>query len=169
MIVRLIVSIAILFTLSLLSASWLSVISILGARPDLGLLAVTWLAYRNGPVEGSSAAFLSGLFDDAMSAAPLGFNAAIKTLIAWIASFLHGSVHLDRIIMPVFVGAAATLLKAAWTTFLALLFGGTLESYNFAGRKLWIEVGYNAFLAPILFALLGVIFNIVDARRHGPK
>ncbi len=169
MIFQMLISIVVLIGLSLVSATWLSAISIFGARPDLGLLAVVWLAYRNGPIEGSSAAFVSGLFDDAMSAAPLGFNAAVKTMVAWIASFLHGSVHLDRILMPFLVGAAATFIKALWSTMLSFLFGGKLESYDFMGRALYIEAAYNAVLAPILFAVLGGIFSLIDAHRHGSK
>jgi len=166
MIARLVVSVLILFGLSLVQATWLPAIAILGAHPDLGLLTVVWLAYRNGPVEGCSSAFISGLIDDAMSASPLGFNALVKTATAWIASLLHGSVHIDRVLMPVLLGATATIAKALMTTVLAFLFGGRLESYDFAGRVLWVEAGYNAVLAPILFALLGGIFAMVDSRRR---
>ncbi|HUX36899.1 MAG TPA: rod shape-determining protein MreD [Rectinemataceae bacterium] len=166
MMLRLVVSVVILVGLSLIQATWLPSIAILGARPDLGLLAVVWLAYRNGPVEGSAAGFISGLVDDAMSAAPFGFNAAVKTLSAWLASFLHGSIQLDRVIMPVLLGAATTLFKAVWSTFLALLFGNQLASYDFGGRILWVETAYNAVLAPILFAILGGIFSIVDSKRR---
>jgi len=169
MMVRLIFSIILLAGISLISATWIPAIAILGVRPDLGLLAVVWLAYRTGPVEGSSVAFVSGLIDDAMSAAPLGFNAAVKTMMAWIASFLHGSVHLDRILLPFLLGAGSTVIKALWSTFLSLLFGGRLRSYDFAGKTLWIEVGYNAVLAPLLFAILGGLFSLVENRRRGSK
>ena len=166
---RLIFSVILLAALSLVSATWMPSVAILGVRPDLGLLAIVWIAYRTGPIEGSSAAFVSGLIDDAMSSAPLGFNAAVKTMMAWIASFLHGSVHIDRILMPFFIGAGSTILKALWSTFLAFLFGGRLRSYDFAGKNLWIEVGYNAVLAPVLFALLGAAFSFVENRRRGSK
>lgn len=169
MMLRLIFSIILLAAISLVSATWVPAIAVLGVRPDLGLLTVVWLAYRTGPVQGSSAAFASGLIDDAMSAAPLGFNAAIKTMMAWVASFLHGSIQLDRILMPFFIGAGATLLKALWSSFLALLFGGRLRAYDFAGRMLWIEVAYNALLAPLLFAILGGMFTFIENRRHGSK
>lgn len=166
MMLRVLLSILLLGILSLVQATWLGPVAILGVRPDLGLLAVVWLAYRNGPVEGCSSAFVSGLIDDALSAAPFGFNAAVKTLGAWLASFLHGAVQLDHVLMPLLLGAGATLFKALWASFLALLFGGRLETYDFAGRLLWIEVGYNALVAPFLFALLGLLFSLVDARRR---
>ena len=166
MMLRLLISVGILVGLSLVQATWLPAIAILGAKPDLGLLAAVWFAYRNGPVEGCSAAFISGLVDDAMSAAPLGFNAAVKTMAAWLSSFLHSSVQLDRFLMPLLLAAGATVFKAVFSSLLSILFGGGLESYDLAGRVLWIEVGYNAVLAPFLFAVLGWIFTLVDSRRR---
>lgn len=167
MMLRLTVSIVLLVGLSLIQAAWLSPIAILGVRPDLGLLAVAWLSYRNGPVEGSSVAFVTGLIDDAMSAAPLGFNAAVKTLCGWLVSFLHGSVHLDRFLMPLLLGTGVTVFKGLWVGLLAILFGGRIEAYDLAGRTFWIEVAYNAIAAPVLFLVLSGIFSLVDGRRRG--
>lgn len=155
----------ILIALTLVQTTWLAPIAIFGARPDLGLLAMVWMAYRNGPVVGVSSGFISGLVDDVMSAAPLGFSAFIKSLLSWAASFLHGSIELDRVLMPMLLGAASTLAKAGASLFLGLMFKTSVETYDLLGRRFWVEVAYNALLAPLLFLLLGLLFRLIDGER----
>jgi rod shape-determining protein MreD len=159
MIGKIALSALLLCACSLIQSTWLGPLAILGVKPDLGLITLIWLAYRNGPVEGTSAAFVSGLIDDTISAAPFGLNAFTKTLIAWFASFLHGAIYLDHFILPAILGASATFAKAGISILLAMVFSGTTEAYDLLGKLFWIETAYNACLAPILFAVLGLSLN----------
>lgn len=162
MIMSLLTSLVLLVTLTLVDSTWMSSLAILGAKPDLGLLTVIWLSYRRGPLVGTSASFVSGLVDDALSSAPLGFGAFIKTLVAWLSSFLHGSLQLDHVFMPLLLGAGMTLVKALATIFLALLFGGQVASYDLLSRVLWVEVAYTALLAPLFFSLLDGLSALIQ-------
>jgi rod shape-determining protein MreD len=166
MILRIALNVAVLVGITLIQTTWLSAIALFGAKPDLGLLAVVWMAYRHGPVIGSSAAFISGLIDDAVSAAPLGFNAFVKGVVAWASSFLHGALEFDRILMPLLLGAVATLLKAFAALFLHTLFGGGIETYDLLSSILWTEVAYNAVLAPVLFWFLRIAYDLVEGTRR---
>ncbi len=146
---------------SFIQSTWLGAIAILGVVPDLALVALIWISYKNGLVEGPVSGFLSGLAEDAISAAPFGFNAFVKTLVAALAGLLHGSFYIDRLLFPFVLGVAGTLAKAVGAGFLALLFGGGLQSYDFLGRSLWLEAAYNGVAAPIVFLLLGLARSLL--------
>jgi len=159
MILRLLAGSLVLMAVTLIQTTWVSAVAILGAKPDLPLIVLVWLAYRDGPVLGSSLGFISGLMDDVLSSAPLGFGAFVKTAVAWISSLLHGAMHLDHFLMPLLLGATMTVAKALASLLLTILFRGNLESYDFLSRIFWIEVGYNALVAPAVFFALELAFK----------
>jgi rod shape-determining protein MreD len=146
-------------------STWLHAIAILGVIPDIGLLVLVWVSYRNGLVAGPAAGFLAGLAEDFLSASPLGFHAFVKTAVASAAALLHGSFFIDRLVMPVALGIAGTLAKAIAAGALALLFGQDLHSYSPFERTLWIETAYNGVLAPIVFLLLAPLSRVLVAER----
>jgi len=142
-------------------STWFGAIAILGVVPDLGMIILIWVSYRNGPVEGPVAGFLAGFIEDFLSAAPLGYNAFLKTAVAFLTSLLHGSFAIDRVFLPFVMGFAGTVAKAASAEALAWLFKGALHSYSLASRVFWIEAALNAILSPIIFALLGLIKRLL--------
>ncbi|HRY55793.1 MAG TPA: rod shape-determining protein MreD [Spirochaetia bacterium] len=146
-------------------STWLSSIALLGVTPDLALLLLIWISYKNGIVEGPCAGFLSGLAEDFLSAAPLGFNAFVKTAVATCAGFLHGVFFIDRVVLPFVLGALGTLAKALAAGFLAILFSGKLRGYDFLGKELWIEAAYNGLAAPFLFLLLSPLKRLLVTER----
>jgi rod shape-determining protein MreD len=151
----------------LVQSTWFGSIAVLGVIPDLSLVILLWISYKNGIVEGPVAGFLSGLAEDFISAAPLGFNAFVKTAVASATALLHGSFYIDRIILPFVLGFVGTLLKAVAAELLSLFFGDKVRSYAFLERVLWIEAAYNGVLGPIVFFLLSPLKKIlVTSRGH---
>jgi rod shape-determining protein MreD len=146
-------------------STWFGAISILGVVPDLGMIILIWVAYRNGMVEGPVSGFLAGFVEDFLSAAPLGYNAFLKTIVASVASLLHGSFAIDRVFLPIAMGFTGTITKALSAEALALLFKGNLHSYSFTSRVFWIEAAYNAALAPIVFALLSLTKGLLITKQ----
>lgn len=160
--IRSIIFSSILLILSgLVQSTWFGAISVFGAIPDLSLVILVWLSYKNGPVEGPVSGFIAGFAEDCISASPLGFHAFIKTLVAAIAGLLHGSFYIDRIFLPFVMGALATLMKALGASFLVLIFGMKMQTYNFLDRILWVEVAYNGLIAPVVFLLLGLLRKVL--------
>lgn len=155
------VSTALIVLLSLVQSTWLGSIAILGVVPDLGLLVLIWVSYKNGLVEGPASGFIAGLLEDAISAAPLGFNAFLKTVIAWAVGLLHGSFYIDRIFLPILLGAGATILKALASLLLGLLFDNRVQVYDLLGSAIWIEAAYNGLLAPFVFLLLSTMRKLL--------
>lgn len=153
---------------TLLQSTWLHAIAVYAVIPDLALLVVVYVSFQNVRTEGIATGFISGLMQDFISSAPLGFNAFVRTVISFGFNLISGSFYIDRILMPMLFGATATLLKALATAVLALAFPAFIHGYDFLDRILWIETAYNAVLAPVLFFLLGLLKPLfVTARNRG--
>jgi rod shape-determining protein MreD len=148
-----------------IQSTWLGAIALFGVVPDIGLLALIWVSYRNGPVAGPASGFLSGLAEDFLSASPLGFNAFIKTAVASVASLLHGSFFIDKLLLPMVLGVGGTLVKAIAAGLLFLLFGSGMHAYSVADRILWIEAAYNGLLAPVVFFILAPLARLLATER----
>jgi rod shape-determining protein MreD len=129
-------------------------ISFLKVIPDLALCILVFSAYVNGTMPGQLSGFFSGLLLDFLSAAPLGMNCFVRTLIGALAGIFKGALFLDMFIMPVILCALATLIKAFIIYILHIIFGSSVPFYSFSSSILWIELGLNCLSAPLLFFLL---------------
>ena len=139
---------------SLLQSTIFSHIAFFKAVPDLALIIIVYCAYINGSMPGQITGFFSGIFTDLISAAPLGLNSLIRTIIGALAGIFKGAFFLDFFLLPMILCASATLLKAVIMFFLHLIFPASIPSYPLAAPVLWVELGLNTFIAPFLFALL---------------
>jgi rod shape-determining protein MreD len=160
-----VLSTALLIGCSFAQAAWLGGIAILGVVPDISIVVLIWISYVNGPVAGPFTGFFAGIVEDLTSAAPLGFHAFVKTVVAALAALLHGSFFIDRFLLPIMLGALGTIVKALTAGVLALLFGGKIHSYSFVDRMLWIEVAYNGLIAPLVFFLLSPLKRALATER----
>ncbi len=154
MVRRWLLSFGLVSLLIVVQSTWLDYISVYSVVPDLSLIAVVYIAFKSPSLQGQSVGFAAGLLQDGVSAAPFGLNAFIKTAVAWLANLLSGKFYIDRLLMPAIFGFAATLAKAVYLAALSMFFAGKVFSYDFLDRVLWIEAGYNAVAAPILFLAL---------------
>lgn len=154
MVRRWLLSFGLVSLLIVVQSTWLDYIAVYSVVPDLSLIAVVYIAFKSPSLQGQSVGFAAGLLQDGVSAAPFGLNAFIKTAVAWLANLLSGKFYIDRLLIPVIFGFAATLAKAVYLAALSTFFAGKVFSYDFLDRVLWIEAGYNAVAAPILFLAL---------------
>jgi rod shape-determining protein MreD len=168
MIRSILVSTILLVACSFAQSTWFGAIAVFGIIPDVGLLVLIWVSYRNGRVEGPISGFLSGFAEDFISAAPLGFHAFIKTAVSASASLLHGTFYIDKLLLPMALGFTGTLAKALAAGVLYLFFGSKIHVYSFLDSPLWLEAAYNALLAPLVFLLLGPLsrFLVTERRRR---
>lgn len=142
--------------LSLVTATVITNLFFLPVMPDLVLIVVVYISFMNSSIAGSTCGFISGLLLDFLSAAPIGLNAFTKACTGFITGKFSGSFNLNRIFIPSIMVIAATLLKAALTSLLSLLFGTPILAYNPIGSLFWMEVFLNALIASPLFALLSL-------------
>jgi rod shape-determining protein MreD len=150
---------------SYVQSTWLGAIAVFGVVPDLALVVLIWVSYKNGLVEGPASGFIAGFAEDFLSAAPLGFNAFVKTFVATAAGFLHGVFFIDRIVLPFALGAIGTLVKALAAGFLSLVFSGKVQCYDVLDRVLWIEAAYNGVAAPFVFLILSPLKRLLMTER----
>jgi rod shape-determining protein MreD len=150
----------------ILQSTLLSRLAFYHAVPDLALGVLVFCAYVNGTMTGQLTGFFSGLLLDFLSAAPLGLNAFIRTLIGAAGGRMNGTFFLDGVFLPMALCAAATMVKAALYFFLNLLFSGSVPAYSPAGPALWVELLLNIFTAPFLFGLLKLFKPLLVGRRE---
>jgi len=149
---------------SLLQSTILSHLAIYRAVPDLALGIIVYCAYVNGSTSGQLSGFFSGILSDLLSAAPLGLNSLIRTVIGAVTGMMKGAFFLDFLFLPMALCAAATLLKALIVLALHLIFLGVIPAYQFASPTLWVELALNTVSAPFLFALLKRFNSLLLAR-----
>jgi rod shape-determining protein MreD len=154
MIRSVVLSTLLLVACSFAQSTWFGGIAIFGVVPDISLIVLIWVSYKNGLVEGPATGFLSGLAEDFLSSSPLGFHAFVKTAVASLTALLHGSFFIDRLVLPLVLGVAGTLAKALTAFLLYILFGSVIHIYSIVDRVLWIEAAYNGLISPLVFLAL---------------
>jgi rod shape-determining protein MreD len=162
-----ILSVAIAGGIALLQSTVLDFISIVGVHPDLVLIVVVFVAHRNGSMFGQLAGLGSGVALDLMGNSPLGLYALIYTVVGSVFGITRGKMFVDPVFMPVLFAVVGLLLKALIGVVIAGLFGidgisDTLFSASYA-----FEIGYTAFVCPVVFALLRLVGPLQPERRRG--
>jgi rod shape-determining protein MreD len=158
MVKRIILGIFIILVAALLQSTILSRLALsIYAVPDLALVILVYIAYANGAMAGQITGFFSGFFLDFLSAAPLGLHAFTRTLAGALAGFLKDTFYLDYFFIPMALSAGATVFKALLYFLLHLLFRDAVPMYDIFALTLWVELGMNTLLAPLIFALLRLL------------
>jgi rod shape-determining protein MreD len=150
---------------AVLQSTLLTRLAVFGAVPDLALGIIVYSAYVNGTMTGQLAGFFSGIFVDFLSAAPLGLNPLIRTLVGALTGLMKGAFFLDIFFLPMALCAAATIVKALARFLLHLLFAGAVSSYSLTGPVFWVELAMNTLSAPLLFGLLKLFHPLLAGRR----
>lgn len=167
MIRRWLLSFGLVSILMVVQTTWLDSIALYSVIPDLSLLAIVYISFKSPNLQGQSIGFAVGFLQDGISAAPLGLHAFIKTSVAWLANMLSGKFYIDRLLMPALFGFLSTLAKALNLLVLSVFFSGKVFTYDFFGAGLWIEAGYNAVAAPLIFLLLSPLDRfLIPAVKH---
>jgi rod shape-determining protein MreD len=158
---------AVFFSLlaAMLQSTLLSRLAIYNAVPDLVLLIIVFMAYNNGTMTGQLTGFFSGLMLDFLSAAPLGLNMLVRTLVGALAGLMKVAFFLDAILLPMLLCAGATILKALLFFVLHLLFSSGVPTYTVYAPLLWVELILNTVLAPFIFALLKLFKSLLVYER----
>jgi len=138
----------------LLQSTVLRWVALKGVKPDLALIVLVFVAVRRGSMAAQASGFLAGLLEDSLSLSPLGFNALLRTVLGFFYGLTAGSIFVDPVLMPVLLILVATILKGLASCLLVVIFRIPAPGFQIFAGPLWIEVGYNALLAPFLFAPL---------------
>ena len=150
-----------------LQSTLLHWIAVRGVIPDLGLSVLVFVAIRRGSMTAQLSGFVSGVVEDVLSLSPLGFHAFIRTVVGFLYGLTEGGIFVDPILMPVILIIIATIFKALISSLLVVFLSIPAAGFGVFTGPLWIELGYNAVLAPFLFAALGLLkaFKSRDKER----
>lgn len=140
-----------------LQSTLLHWVAVRGVIPDLGLIVLVFVAIRRGSMTAQLSGFASGVVEDVLSLSPLGFHAFIRAAVGFLYGLTEGSIFVDPILMPVILIIIATLFKALISSLLVAFLSIPAAGFGVFAGPLWIELGYNAVLAPFLFAVLGLL------------
>lgn len=143
-----------------LQSTLLHWVAVRGVIPDLGLIVLVFVAIRRGSMTAQLSGFASGVVEDVLSLSPLGFHAFIRTVVGFLYGLTEGSIFVDPILMPVILIIIATLFKALISSLLVAFLSISAAGFGVFAGPLWIELGYNAVLAPFLFGLLGLLKSL---------
>ena len=149
-----------------LQSTLLHWVAIHGVIPDLGLIILIFVAIRRGSMTAQLSGFAAGVVQDVLSLSPLGFHAFVRTVVGFFYGLTVGSIFVDPILMPVILTIIATLFKGLISSLLVVLLSIPAGGFSVFAGPLWIEMGYNAVLAPFLFALLGVLKSLKPQNKE---
>ena len=149
----------------ILQSTLIAKISFLKVIPDLALCILVYSAYVNGTMTGQLSGFFSGILLDFLSAAPIGLNCVIRTIIGALTGLFQGAFFLDIFFMPIILCSLATVLKAVIFFILHIIMGSLVPFYSITSSVFWIELGLNALCALLLFALLRRFKPLSPERR----
>ena len=115
-------------------------------------------------MEGQITGFFTGLIQDILSIAPLGFHMVIKTVLGFLYGFTKGNVFMDPILMPFVLAVTGTALKGLLIVLISALFSLSLNFSTVFNLQFLIEMGYNGLIGPIVFALLPLVKPLASRR-----
>jgi len=157
----------IILIFALFESAILSNLVMVPAIPDFLLLMVVYLSVQNGRLYGTSIGFVSGLFIDFLSLCPFGLHSLLNTIIGYVAGFFHKTLNINGIILPMLLGAIATLVKAL-VLFVISLFYPAIKAYSLFSIPFLGELILNSLFTPLVFSFLGFFSQILllDMERN---
>jgi rod shape-determining protein MreD len=151
---------------AVLQSTLLDAVAIAGVIPDLTLVVLVYVAHKNGSMMGQLVGFLGGMALDFMSLSPLGLYALTGTIIGFLFGITRGKMFVDPIFMPIIMVVVATLIKGIVLALTGALFDISYVT-PFLSSNYLIELAYSSLVAPVIFALLGIIVVLQADRRRG--
>ena len=137
--------------LALVQTSVLPYFEILGAQPSLVLVCVVILATMQVGTRALGWGFGGGLIVDLFSAAPLGTNALLFTLIAYLAGSGFGGVDRANVVIPVAAVALATVAYYPSVLLALQLQGVDIAWAAHLPARLWPAIVVNLAAAAVLY------------------
>jgi rod shape-determining protein MreD len=153
--------------IALAQSTVLEFAEIAGARPDLVLIFLLFVANKNGMMTGQLVAVAVGVVLDVLGAAPLGFHVLVYGIVSALFGVTRGKVFVDPVFIPVLFGGVGVLLKGLIAGFVASLFSLEAVLASLFVSRYWIELAYTSVLTPVLFAVFGILPFLQPDRRRG--
>ncbi len=162
---KIIIFLLMLFSL-LVKTTLVRTLTLFPVFPDISLIALVFIAVKYGSTTGQVAGFATGLLEDFISLAPLGFNSLIRMITGQITGLFQGRVNPDPVLFPILSVIAGTLLKRILSFVVTALFSITYSGSIFSSGSFIFELVLNALATPLLFFILKVFMDWVLKERN---
>lgn len=147
------VAIPVMIVLTVLQTAVLPQFPILGYVPQLGfLVAVSW-SLISGMDEGIIWAFIAGLFQDLFTVAPVGGSALTYMAAVLVVTAVVRILPTNRFLLPMLMGALATLVQQMLYVIYLRLFGYGL-SFTAVVNLLPLLVLNGVVILPVYWIML---------------
>jgi rod shape-determining protein MreD len=165
-VIRRVVSIAaIVITALLLQSTVFPDLRLLGVRPELLYLVTIAIALLEGPNEGATVGFVSGLSQDFLMNQPKGLTALTLTLLGYAVGMFRQFIVSPSPLVPTIVVGVGTAAGIAFYEVVSVLLGNFHEEAAYGVKVALLTATYNAVLTPILYPLLRRITEGSRPRR----
>jgi rod shape-determining protein MreD len=165
-VIRRVVSIAaIVITALLLQSTVFAQLRLLGVRPELLYLVTIAIALLEGPNEGATVGFVSGLSQDFLMNQPKGLTALTLTLLGYAVGMFRQFIVSPSPLVPTIVVGVGTAAGIAFYEVVSVLLGNFHEEAAYGVKVALLTATYNAVLTPILYPLLRRITEGSRPRR----
>ena len=125
----------------------------LGAKPDILLIFLSFIAFRYGSFEGIIYGFIIGLFQDVVSTSILGTHAIIFLNIGFFIGFFNIKIFSRQMAAGIFLSTIASLIKTVLLFLLTAIYYDILTVSIFIRAELLIAMPLTMILASPLFMI----------------
>jgi rod shape-determining protein MreD len=165
-VIRRVLSIAaIVITALLLQSTVFAPLRLLGVRPELLYLVTISIALLEGPNEGATVGFVSGLAQDFLMNQPKGLTALTLTLLGYGVGMFRQFIVSPSPLVPTIMVAVGTAAGIAFYEIVSVLLGNFHEEAAYGVKVALLTAAYNAVLTPILYPVLRRITEGSRPRR----
>ncbi len=156
---------AVVITALLLQSTVFAQLRLLGIRPELLYLVTIAIALLEGPNEGATVGFVSGLSQDFLMNEPKGLTALTLTLLGYAVGMFRQFIVSPSPLVPTIVVGVGTAAGIAFYEVISVLLGNFHEEAAYGVKVALLTATYNAVLTPILYPLLRRITEGSRPRR----
>ncbi len=141
----------VVFGALILESTLLDFIKFRGAKPDLLLVVVVFIALLGGSAPAAKMGFVLGLAEDIFAGKYLGLHALSKAAIGYLVGLGENKIYKENVLVPVLGVMSATIVYEIIFVNLARWGGANLQSEGFF-QAVWPIAVYNGFVALLLYS-----------------
>jgi len=137
----------------------------LGAKPDILLIFLSFIAFRYGSFEGVIYGFLIGLFQDVVSSSTLGTHAIIFLNIGFFIGFFNIKIFSRQMAAGMFLSSIAYIIKIILLFLLTAIYYDILSVSFFIRAELLIAMPLTILLASPLFMVFSKLAPLLYDKK----
>ncbi len=134
-------------------------ITIMDIMPDFALVIVVAVSILIGNRRGAVVGATAGIIQDIVYGKPVGITALSYMLAGYIVGEYSGRVFKERLVVPVFFTAGATLLKYFISIFFNYVLGVPTGIPVYIRHYIPVELIYNCAVSALLYRALYLALN----------